>query len=270
MLLKRKGVNEPEIFHPDNKQGLSSKNIRSLFQDRAGNIWIGTWNGLSMLPKQNVPLYTVPVFDNVESKFVHNSVLAILVDSKNRVWIGTDNQGVASFDINTGETRNYNTRNSKISSNNIMSLTEDISGKIWIGTWGVGFSILDTQSGKFDYLLNTVEKPNLLSENIIQSVISAKNGLFFVATEHGVDMINPLTKEVLTKKTALKSLKIKCNQLTFDVFGTLWIGCETGIYRYQPSENILLEFKPSMPVTKVRSLLCKNKILWVGTRGDLR
>lgn len=268
LLVKKKGVDEPILYHPDGKQGLESKNIRSLSQDKAGNIWIGTWNGLSLFLKQNIPFYTVPVFENSTTKFLSNSILAVLVDSKNRLWVGTDNQGVACCDLTTGKSSHYNTSNSKIGSNNIMTLTEDMRGNIWIGTWGVGFSIFNPEKNQFQSLLNTTQNPHIISDNIIHGVAKSNNGFFYVATEKGVDVINSFTLKVMTNYTALKLIKHKCNVATVDISGVLWIGSDVGVDKYIPKTDELTGIKTSVPITKVRSILYHNKSLWIGTLGD--
>lgn len=268
LVVMRKNGTLPQVILPDSKQGLASKNIRSLFQDNEGNIWIGTWNGLSMYPKQNLPFYTVPVYENDKRKLLNNSVLAILVDSKNRIWIGTDNQGLACFDQISGKISHFSTTNSKIHSNNIMALAEDCLGNIWIGTWGAGFAILNPQNNKFDFLLNTTQKPNLLSDNIIYKMNSTKNGLLYVATEHGMDVINPRKKEVLTNSSRLKTISNKCKTLFIDESENVWIGGDFGIKKYQPSTNELSDFYTSIPISNVHALFCTRHTLWAGTLGD--
>jgi ligand-binding sensor domain-containing protein/signal transduction histidine kinase len=268
LVVMRKNAESPQVILPDSKQGLASKNIRSLFQDKEGNIWIGTWNGLNMYPKRNLPFYTVPVYENDKNKLINNSVLAILVDSKNRIWIGTDNQGLACFDQKSGKITHFSTANSKIHSNNIMTLTEDDLGNIWVGTWGAGFAIFNPQNDKFDFLLNTPEKPDLLSDNIIYKVRKAKNGLLYVATEHGIDVINPEKKEVLTHHAKLNTISDKIKALYIDDFEDVWIGGDFGIKKYRPSKNTLSDFYTNVPITNVQTLFYTHQTLWAGTVGD--
>ncbi len=268
LVVMRKNVATPQVILPDSKQGLSSKNIRSLFQDREGNLWIGTWNGLNMFPKRNLPFYTIPVFENDKNKFINNSVLAILVDSKNRIWIGTDNQGVACFDQNTGKVSHFTTSNSKISSNNIMTISEDCFGDIWVGTWGAGFVIFGAQGNKLDFLFNSPKNPNCLSDNIIYSVKSSKSGLLYVATEHGVDVINPKSRETLTSHTALKTISDKSKVIYIDELENVWIGGDFGIKKFRPSKNELSDLYTDLSISNIQTLFFVHHSLWAGTIGD--
>lgn len=60
---------------------------------------------------------------------------AILIDPFDRVWIGTESNGLTIYDINTDRFRVYNTNNSPLVSNNITALAyEPYSGNLYIGT----------------------------------------------------------------------------------------------------------------------------------------
>ncbi len=59
------------------------------------------------------------------------------VDSKQRLWIGTD-WGIKVYNPESGQITIYNRANSQIPDNAIRSIAEDPLGNIWIGTLGGG------------------------------------------------------------------------------------------------------------------------------------
>lgn len=88
------------------KDGLSFHDVRSLQEDQHGNIWIGTYKGLSILVRDTTSADPRNVFrfgsftqeDGLKDlSFVQRS---IFLDRRNTLWMGTF-QGLISLDLNT-------------------------------------------------------------------------------------------------------------------------------------------------------------------------
>ena len=121
---------------------LSTLPLYKCFQDDDNNIWLGTRDGVIVIPN------TVDFFasdlclridiqeDNGEKPFLSNEVYAIDNDDKGRIWIGTTTMGVyvLSADRQTIEAH-YTTDNSPMPSNYVMSLAwDDVNDVMYIGT----------------------------------------------------------------------------------------------------------------------------------------
>lgn len=121
---------------------LSTLPLYKCFQDDDNNIWLGTRDGVIVIPN------TVDFFasdlclridiqeDNGEKPFLSNEVYAIDNDDKGRIWIGTTTMGVyvLSADRQTIESH-YTTDNSPMPSNYVMSLAwDDVNDVMYIGT----------------------------------------------------------------------------------------------------------------------------------------
>lgn len=121
---------------------LSTLPLYKCFQDDDNNIWLGTRDGVIVIPN------TVDFFasdlclridiqeDNGERPFLSNEVYAIDNDDKGRIWIGTTTMGVyvLSADRQTIEAH-YTTDNSPMPSNYVMSLAwDDVNDVMYIGT----------------------------------------------------------------------------------------------------------------------------------------
>ncbi|HOZ85476.1 MAG TPA: two-component regulator propeller domain-containing protein [Niabella sp.] len=105
--------------------GLLSNNIRSIWQDSSGYIWIGSENGLQR-------------YDGIRLRTIlRKRVDQIISDNKNRVWIRTGNQiglfNPTSFTINN---ITYE-QNSKLISPNKLWLKKDASGGIYLLLTGI-------------------------------------------------------------------------------------------------------------------------------------
>jgi ligand-binding sensor domain-containing protein len=69
--------------------GLVNNSVRSLLEDRAGHLWIGTWGGLSRYDGERFVTYTT------QDGLADNRVLSLLEDGSGHLWIGTWGDGVA-------------------------------------------------------------------------------------------------------------------------------------------------------------------------------
>ncbi len=90
----------------------------------------------------------------------------VLIDSKNRVWVGSFNDGVAVLD--DGNWTNYRVEDG-LSSNSINTLAGDAQGRIWVGTqWGLNVFDGDAwtvyQMGNSDLLDNNVQQISVLGD----------------------------------------------------------------------------------------------------------
>ena len=80
----------------DDKTSISSNNIRSIAEDKKGNLYIGTSYGLNKLNQ----------FDNTFERYSekdglsNNTVYGLLVDDNNNLWAST-NSGISKLDTNT-------------------------------------------------------------------------------------------------------------------------------------------------------------------------
>ncbi|TDE14552.1 hybrid sensor histidine kinase/response regulator transcription factor [Dyadobacter psychrotolerans] len=81
--------------HEANRPGtLSSTAVVSLAQDSFGNIWVGTSDGLNVYDKRRNGFVSYDSRDGLPD----NSVLTILVDNKQNLWLGTP-KGLVNFNI---------------------------------------------------------------------------------------------------------------------------------------------------------------------------
>lgn len=99
-------------------------------------------------------LFTLsPKGDNAFSNEEINSLLpdsyisTLYQDNKQRLWIGTENEGVVCFLPGKREPENY--IYPQVTSNQITSITEDASGVIYVGTLANGVNILETETSYF-------------------------------------------------------------------------------------------------------------------------
>ena len=107
----------------NNANGLPTSESNAIAMTSEGFIWIGCYSGLIR--------YDGNSFERIDSTKGITSVVRLYVDSKDRLWIGTNDNGVA---VKVNEDYVHFNLNEGLKSASIRSITEDDEGNIYIGT----------------------------------------------------------------------------------------------------------------------------------------
>ncbi len=109
----------------DVENGLEAVEVNAVAQTDDGYMWIGSYSGLYVYDGYKFRLATI------DSRI--KNVLALFKDSKGKLWIGTNDSGVACYDPESEQVDFYYTGNG-LSSDAIRDITEDSKGNIYIAT----------------------------------------------------------------------------------------------------------------------------------------
>lgn len=122
---------------PDSTGSLSSDRVLSMIQDKNNVYWIGTKNGLNKMYFENTRL-NKPIFKNYRhvigdsTSLSNNSVLSLLEDSDNILWIGTQN-GLNRFDPKTDTFKTYNKKEGLLNPV-VYEILDDNNENLWLST----------------------------------------------------------------------------------------------------------------------------------------
>ncbi len=167
--LKDPEVNKRDLVkkftHFTENEGLVSNYILSMMEDRAGNLWFGTYEGISKYDgncidrimdkgslqstsQGDLKKYmhdTIRTFMNfTESEGLsNNTVFCMLEDKTGNLWFGTGGGGLSEYD---GKMFSHFTEKEGLSNSIIVSILEDKAGRLWFGTWGGGVCMYDGNS----------------------------------------------------------------------------------------------------------------------------
>ena len=109
--------------HPQLQPALGSNSILSIFQDREGNLWVGTeTSGLEVLRQQN--FRTIPNLPD-------HAITAITQASDGAMWIGTNGDGLDR--LQAGNIR-HSFDCDGLLSEIILALAPGANGSMWVGT----------------------------------------------------------------------------------------------------------------------------------------
>jgi len=107
------------------KDGLSDNTIYCILEDKSGNLWFGTADGLNR--------YNGKVLTHLTEKegLGHSLVMSIQEDSSGNLWFGSFGYGASWYD---GRTFRHYTKKDGLSGDYVWSILEDSNRDLWFGT----------------------------------------------------------------------------------------------------------------------------------------
>ncbi len=280
---------------PNDTSSLCDNNIRCLYEDKYGVVWIGTTSGLNKIvtnSKNNNDenyltkiKFTQSFFNNNFNELISKEFISsITEDGNGNLWFGTMGKGVIVYNRKTGTVKNYKREEDNtgtIGSNYIIKLFTDFAGRVWIGTYGGGLNRFDHTTKNFIRYVNDPENPNSISENKIYDIVDDNEGNLWIGTfSGGLNKLNSKTN-VFTRYInhnqnpfSLSNDFIRC--LLIDRSKNLWAGTNGGINKTDLKPPKFISFKNnlwdrnSLSDNFVLSIFeDKNKKLWIGSNNGL-
>lgn len=261
----------------NNPYSLSDNAIYSVYKDKEGGIWAGTYfGGVNYYPKQYTSFEKF--FPKTgENSLGGNAVRRICQDQYGNFWIGTEDAGLNKYNPITGEFTNYKPsgENSSLSHYNIHGLLA-IGNELWIGTFHHGLDVMDINTGKVVRNYSAGNQPGALKSNFIYAVYQTRSGEILVGTSEGLYRYNPRTDNFTALPEALNFYPYTTVVMEDDD-GTIWGGTfKEGVYFFNPKtkENGFLKYDPdnknSISNNAVNSIFQdSNKNLWFATENGL-
>ena len=175
------------------KDGLGGGRITGIVEDKEGNVWFGTYGGLTRYDPSASLRTDGKSFTNFTEKdgLLNNEIWSLIIDSNGIFWIGT-NEGVSRFDGKTftdfiipkAQVKDTTTI---YSYDRITSIAEDINGKLWFGTDGFGICIYDplASPGQGGKTFTNITVENGLPDNTIHELMSDTKGNIWIGTFFG-------------------------------------------------------------------------------------
>ncbi len=275
-----------EIFRHQaaSPKSLPSDRLTVLYQDRTGNLWIGSVMGLAQYDAVDHTFRHFRHDPHNPKSLSHDHVMSLLEDATGQLWIGTE----AGLDIlnrsnltitrqpgpaepplgNLGSDRSPQTR--------VRTLFEDRDQRLWIGT-DQGLFLFNRTTGCFTHYQHIVDDPNSLSNNRVVSLAQDRGGVLWVGTQGGgLNKWNPITWSFSRSncQPAGKAASDFGNVLAFaETPGQLWLGTlDAGLYRIECASGRVTHFAADaqnphrLSDNLVPSLLSdQSGTLWVGT-----
>lgn len=160
-----------------------------MYQDKNGNIWLGTEQGLSKYIYKENTFYTYKNKSYDHNSLVNDFVYTVIEDKSGLIWAGTYS-GVSVFDPNNNieHYKNDPFDDNSLSDNTIHGIYEDEEGLVWVGTQSNGLNIIDRANNEVKRIFKGDSEYDLSSNKI--KVITGKGNKIWVGTKEGLNEIN--------------------------------------------------------------------------------
>lgn len=269
------------VNRADDAKSLVNDFVLTVYRDKAGLIWVGTYNGISRVNTEQ-KFINYQKIAGVNNSLSGESVSAIYEDSKKNLWIGTTNDGLNMLDRKTDKYVHYKydlNKENTIASNRIRQITGDLEGNIWVGT-SEGLSKIDSKTKKIKNY-KYIEGKNSIANNDVRELFVDDNGFIWIGTRHGLDVFNSKTEEFINLDYILENNDIKelfVRRVFKDREGNYWlaVGWKSGLVKIDVKENKVVKYgyregdKSSLSDDIVMSInQGEDDCIWIGTPNGL-
>jgi diguanylate cyclase (GGDEF)-like protein len=153
----------------------------AIVQDTSGFIWLGTQGGLVRWDGYHFRRYAADT--QTPGSLPDSFILALHIDDRGRLWIGTSAGGLARYDAER-DSFAVAAGPSGVKGTAVFSITGDGKSGLWVGTES-GLNHVDAQHPDKLTPLATAQADGL-PEGGVQAVLNDRDGNLWVGTRHGL------------------------------------------------------------------------------------
>ena len=198
-------------------------------------IWVATRNGLNKINKDNMIIekYTT------EDGLIDNNIKSLLLDSNNRLWIGTP-MGLSILDINTNKIIDMTSKliDAGIKEPYIQTVFEDKEGIIWLGGYICGGLVrIDTKQETIKLYESFKNDNKEFIINTIRCIVEDDKNNLWIGTNNGLLKFNKKKEsfKLYTQKDGLPNNIIY--QILKEENDDLWMSTNNGISKFDIKNN---------------------------------
>lgn len=265
--------------NPDDDNSLNMNNVRTLFVDSRGDLWIGTYSGGLDHMARDTEVFSHYVHDPQDpNSLSDNYVRAVVEDPAGYLWIGTQN-GLNRFDPATGSFIRYlhdpDDPNS-LSHNTVYGLTMDGEGNLWVGT-PAGACRFQVLTERFTCYRHDPADDASISDNVVFAILADSTGTIWFGTTKGLNAFNPVTERAIRYAYDPENPDSIGGDIIFRLYEDsqqrLWIGTQGGGLSYlDRSTGRFTVYRANADIPNnisgdIISSIYEDRsgILWVGT-----
>jgi ligand-binding sensor domain-containing protein/signal transduction histidine kinase len=221
-----------------NPDSLNNNRVVSIYQDRAGLLWLGTeQGGLNILNFQQKQFGCYRHEPTKPNSLSPGRVCAIHQDSNGIVWVGFAPRALDRLDRKTGQFTHYvpgpDNKNTLGQGSDLNGIYKDTQGYVWLGGWNSGLDRFDERSGQFKHYRHNPDDPNSLISNDVLCVYEDRSGHLWVGQSVGLSRFDRATEQFANYRpnpdvpTSLRNGYVRT--IYQDRSGVLWLGTSGGV-----------------------------------------
>ncbi len=175
----------------DNTNGLPTSEANAIAQTEEGFLWIGGYSGLLR--------YDGNTFERISSTTGISSVVSLFVDSQNRLWVGTNDGGLA---LMRGDEFTLYNKASGLASQSIQDIEEGEDQKIYVATTQ-GMVVIDK-----NLQIQKIDEPQINNEYISKLGVTEDKEIYGITKEGSLFLMKEgkLTKFISSDKLGVSNV----------------------------------------------------------------
>lgn len=194
IILDEKGnINSVSTFSNDDKDinSIQHNFVKKIVGDQNGNVWLGTYSGLSSISLKSNTITNYFKTKNNFSETISTMIFDMLIDHSGSLWIATENglfvlhSTTQPFKVYTPSKDNHNS----ILAGDVFALLEDSESEIWAASYGVGLNRILTNENGEEVVLHYTTDQTLPTSQILD-IIEDENKNIWCATYAGLLKLN--------------------------------------------------------------------------------
>lgn len=275
-----------KIFKHDarNAASLIHNEIKCVYEDRDGDLWIGTFHRGLVCFDPITQRFTHHQHDPADSTSLANDIVwDVCEDREGRLWVATGG-GLDRLDRSTGSFRHsrHDPRDpTTLSHDDVRVLHLDRDGALWVGTAGGGLCRLDPRTQRFVRYRRDPADVHSLGGTDVRCLAEDRDGALWVGTgDGGLNRFDPRTGAFTRYRHDPRDPQSLGQDavpaLLIDSAGTIWAGTDGGgLCRFDRATGTFARYQHdpyiagSLAGNRIRSLVeDRAGVLWVGTYGD--
>jgi signal transduction histidine kinase/CheY-like chemotaxis protein/ligand-binding sensor domain-containing protein len=211
-----------------------------IFPDGNHSLWVAQDDGLAKfnIETKQIELVKYPESDSNYQQF--RELRALNIDKYGHLWIGTYKNGIYRYDP-LAKTFSHLDASLGLSHPEVLEIFKDSEHNMWVGT-GDGLNLWQELSQRFISFKNDKNKANSLLGNIVQDVHQSRDGKIWIATQKGLNLYLPDTKNFkhFTRENGLPTSLIRA--IADDKNGHLWLTTNKGISKLEPLSGTVTNY----------------------------
>ena len=282
-------------LHNDDPNSLADNRVRALFEDSAGNFWVGTMgDGLQMLDRAKGtfthfpydPQYperlSRPYLKQLPLREQHLSqVTFIREDQEGRIWVGAFNGGINVYDPKSRRMRHFERSNvpGSLLTNFVWNWCQSREGVDWIACGITGGMVMRvaTEKKPFPFFGNSVLQAD---QEYFNTIMEDNAGNIWLGSGGSATPLIQFNR----KSGAVQHYRYNPNPNGFsaretfcllaDKEGFVWAGTDSGLFKIHPVHGIVRHYTcipgdaKSLSNPRVAKIVQdRNGLIWVATLG---
>ncbi len=232
-----------QVEEMEEKDGLLSSNLTSIFEDREGSVWLGSIQGLGRF--RDTPFTSLGKKDGLP----HSTIFCVAATPDGSVWAGTP-KGLGWVQPN-------GTVQTVLPGKVIFSFCSVSGNELLVGTESSGVLRLRWRQGRVavQRIVSGIRK--------IYAIEKGEHGILWLGTRRGLYQLNEENPVPFGESAGLGKTAIRCILGAKDA---IWVGTADGLYRIEGDKIRVFRKKDGMASNFVFCLYLEpNGTLWIGT-----